>query len=257
MGVKGTRNEVKPIIKLTESTIQESLKNILSQPRFLLKNLYVFGWESDLLILTKSGYWYEYEIKISRADFKNDFKHKADKHIKYLQNIEYTRKPNYFYYAVPENMISIDEVPEYAGLIYVTEYGSNKIVKQAPKLHKEKVDPNTLSLVDKFYYNMVNAKIDAKNSKYSYQRLEDKYSNMTEVEDRNKSIGFERCLILASRAYTSTCTNYIKGDDSTYNSSCSKYPNSRSGFSFVRCNCDEIKRFEDTILDLKENGYQN
>jgi len=256
MGVKGNRSEVKPEIKFTESKIQESLKNILSQPRFLLKNLYVFGWESDLLILTQSGYWYEYEIKISRADFKNDFKHKADKHIKYLQNVEYTRKPNYFYYAVPENMISIDEVPEYAGLIYVTEYGSYRIIKHAPKLHKEKVDPNKLNLVDKFYCNMVNAKIDAKNSKAGIKRIEDKYADMAEVEKRNHYIGFERCFILASRAFTSTCTNYIKGDED-WSSSCSKYPTSRSGFSALKCNCDEIKKFEDTIFELKENGHQN
>jgi len=251
MGVKGIRNEVKSTVKLTEGLIQESLKNILSQPRFLLKNLYVFGWESDLLILTKSGYWYEYEIKISRADFKNDFKHKTDKHNKCLQNFGYVRKPNYFYYAVPENMVSIDEVPEYAGLVYITEYGSYKIIKQAPKLHKEKVDPNKLNLVDKFYYNMVNAKTDAKNLMGGIKRVETKYSDMAEVENRNYSIGFERCFKLATRAFTSTCTNYIKGNED-WNSSCSKYPNSRSGFSSFRCNCDEIKRFEDTITELKE-----
>lgn len=35
--------------------------------------------ESDFLLKTKSGYWYEAEIKISFSDFKADFK-KKEKH---------------------------------------------------------------------------------------------------------------------------------------------------------------------------------
>jgi len=261
MGVKGNRNnEIKdPIIKLTEATIQESLKNILSQPRFLLKNLYVFGWESDLLLLTKSGYWYEYEIKISRADFKNDFKHKNDKHVKVLQNLEHKWKPNYFYYAVPENMISINEVPEYAGLIYVSENGSNKMVKQAPKLHTEKVDPNKLGLVDKFYYNMVNAKIDAKNSKYHYRKLEEKYSDMADVEKLNHSIGFNKAIRLAEEAYIKSCQHYLQGENSWARIKCLKNSTSSDSFSYGRCkgNCEELGKFLDNLNEIKENGYQN
>ena len=35
--------------------------------------------ESDYLCITKSGYIHEIEIKISRSDFANDFKHKKEK----------------------------------------------------------------------------------------------------------------------------------------------------------------------------------
>jgi hypothetical protein len=159
---------------LTEKTIQESLKNQISQPRFSLKNLYVFGWESDLLLLTNSGYWYEYEIKISRADFKNDFKHKSNKHVNSLSNTECTHKPNYFNYVVPENMITVDEVPEYAGLIYINEYGRAQTMKVAPKLHKLKIDPNGLKLLDKFYYNMISAKNKVKELEHKLKQLTDK-----------------------------------------------------------------------------------
>ena len=69
--------------KFSESFIQRVLNNFFAfnSVRYNINNLYVFDWESDKLLETKSGYIYEFEIKISRGDFKNDFKHKKDKHI--------------------------------------------------------------------------------------------------------------------------------------------------------------------------------
>ena len=154
----------------------------------------MFEWESDKLIWTKAGYIYEFEVKISRADYKNDFKHKKDKHIilkgpteeeqlmpgfywfyehnKHLYSsideckaklkptdsyyIANHRKPNFFYYAVPDGMIKPDEVPEYAGLIYIKQeyqYNCFSIVKKAPQLHKTKYKDAELKLGEKFYYN--------------------------------------------------------------------------------------------------------
>ena len=157
----------------------------------------MFSWESDKLIWTKSGYIYEFEIKISRSDFKNDFKHKKEKHIvlastidrdkakeiqmslfeqKEQENRHWSREmlerrygdidamvkgkrmPNYFYYAVPTGMLEPDEVPPYAGLIYIdSEYRyvkqSYRIVKEAPQLHKTKYTDAELNLGEKFYYN--------------------------------------------------------------------------------------------------------
>lgn len=139
----------------TESTIQETLKGFISSARFRLTNLYVFGWESDILFFTNSNYTYEIEIKISRADYKNDLK-KTAKH-DYLKDQTKKNKPNYFYYAVPENLIGLNEVPSYAGLIYITKY-SYRIVRDAPKINKEKLDTNKLNLVDKFYYNFLNVR---------------------------------------------------------------------------------------------------
>lgn len=36
-------------------------------------NIYIGSWEADILEITKSGYTYEYEVKISKSDFKADF----------------------------------------------------------------------------------------------------------------------------------------------------------------------------------------
>lgn len=153
----------------TEELIIDKLTGHLlgnSTVRYFLNNLYVFSnsWESDYLSLTKSGYLYEGEVKISKSDFKADFK-KEKKHL--LLETKYNGKslsdndlcPHYFFYAVPEGLIDVSEVPEYAGLVYATTYYPYvKWVKKPPLLHKEKYDDTTLNLQEKFYYNMINWK---------------------------------------------------------------------------------------------------
>ena len=166
MGSIGDRNKNKSENPFTEREIIEQLRFFISQPRYKLDNLYVFGWESDCLLLTRSGYWYEFEVKISKADFKNDFKNKKEKH-SILSSEKETKKPNFFYYVVPEDLIAPYDVPEYAGLIYIKRGRGLITVKKAPTLHKEKNDPNSLNLTDKFYYNMVSA-INAKNNALRY-----------------------------------------------------------------------------------------
>ena len=147
--------------QLTEQSIQQRLNYFFASYKYKADGLYVFSWESDKLIWTKSGYIYEFEIKISRSDFKNDFKHKKEKHIVLASTIDRDkgkRMPNYFYYAVPTGMLEPDEVPPYAGLIYIdSEYRyvkqSYHIVKEAPQLHKTKYTDAELNLGEKFYYN--------------------------------------------------------------------------------------------------------
>lgn len=175
--------------KYTEQSIQKCLNGFFASWKYNVDNLYVFPWESDKLLWTKAGYIYEFEIKISRADYKNDFKHKADKHLLFSSKIEKpemlqqdlfanlqkreqkkypqitaeqvkrrcypenTKLPNYFYYAVPKGMIQVDEVPEYAGLIWIEDEHLFRIMKKAPCLHKEKYTDAQLNLGEKFYYN--------------------------------------------------------------------------------------------------------
>ena len=195
MGVLRKQTPVKSE-PLTEQSIQRRLNHVFASWKYNVDGLFVFEWESDKLIWTKTGYIYEFEIKISRADFKNDFKNKKEKHIilkgpteeerfmpsfyqnyewnKHLYNsiddckarikpgdshlIESHKKPNYFYYAVPEGLIQPEEVPEYAGLIYILkeyhyERQSYVIVKKAPCLHKQKYKDGELNLAEKFWWN--------------------------------------------------------------------------------------------------------
>ena len=254
MGIRRA-NKPEEKFKFSEEFIQEALNGFFSfgSIKYNIDGLYVFDWESDKLLETKSGYIYEFEIKISRADFKNDFKHKKDKHIilageerygdkylpKYYEFLEENRKignwceqnfiksaasnprylvgghkrPNYFYYVVPTDLISVDDVPDYAGLIYVNERKTLTIKKKAPQLHKDKYDDNALNLSEKFYYNMDNwrnkyrsvqkeaklwkdkleEEVDSKGHEKAYQELENElkeyqklYNELSEREQKSK-----------------------------------------------------------------------
>lgn len=113
--------------------------------------------ECDVLSISKSNYIYEYEIKISRGDFKKDFTKKKHEHI---INEKFTRKrkgetqyntANYFFYVVPFGLIAEEEVPEYAGLIYFNEDLSFDVIKKAKLLHKTKA---TDSFIRKVAHNL-------------------------------------------------------------------------------------------------------
>lgn len=133
---------------LTERDIQIALYYwvLRKGQQFIVPNINLFSWESDLISVTNAGFVYEYEIKLTRADFKKDFEKKS-KH-KVLQRILRPARgsPNYFSYVCPEGLLSIEEVPAYAGLIEIRPYNRwhshywvKRVVKKAPRLHKEKL----------------------------------------------------------------------------------------------------------------------
>jgi len=114
--------------------------------------------ECDVISISKSNFIYEYEVKISRSDFKADFK--KEKHKLMLEkasvidsniNDVWYYTPNYFYFVVPLNLVSIDEIPEYAGLIYINELLGFETIKKAPLLHKIKA---TDTFIRKLSHNL-------------------------------------------------------------------------------------------------------
>mgnify|MGYP004675484821 CR=1 FL=1 len=177
MGIK--RKQTSLLIKeqVTEQLLQQHLRGWKSNPKYIVENLYVFGWESDMLITTRSGYWYEVECKISFADFKNDFTHKRQKHELLKMGDENHRRPNYFYYCVPWYLSTkvLPLLPDYAGLIVLTENGRLNEVKRSPCLHKQKYTNEELKLCDKFYYAYRNWKLNMERyqSSVDIKRLKD------------------------------------------------------------------------------------
>lgn len=102
-------------------------------------NYFMGCYECDVLRVTNDDKLFEYEIKISRSDFKADFK-KGKKHGELAQG----KRVNRFYFVVPENLITKEECPEHAGLIYFipSDYGYKSLfclVKTAPILQKNKI----------------------------------------------------------------------------------------------------------------------
>ena len=165
MGIKRKQTPLLTKEQVTEQLLQQHLRCWKSNPKYIVENLYVFDWESDMLIKTRSGYWYEVECKISLADFKNDFKRKWRKHDLLKTGDEKHRRPNYFYYCVPWYLSGkvLSLFPSYAGLIVLTENGKLNEVRRASLLHTDKYTDEDLKLCNKFYYAYRNWKERAEN----------------------------------------------------------------------------------------------
>jgi len=127
-------------MKLSDKITRSFLDKIKNWNEIIIPNFY-FSWEMDIFRMLPSWYIYEYEIKISRADFKNDFKKTYWNTNKHEQLKNWKLDCNRFYFIVPKDLIKINEIPEYAGLIYFDETPKGwlfKTVKNAKFLHKEK-----------------------------------------------------------------------------------------------------------------------
>jgi hypothetical protein len=197
---------------LTEKKIQKALMNKFESHKYKFINVYYFDNESDWLSFLPTGYCYEIEVKISRSDFKADFKkprhevrtkqgsgnthyierrsdsakvisdpdwdfcrnfpelviameynrygsRRGDTDIRLsytpyspieFREIKNLKLPNKFFYAVPEGMIKPEEVPDYAGLLYITEDLKVKKIKDGKFIHKDFLSPE--KLFDKTYY---------------------------------------------------------------------------------------------------------
>lgn len=160
----GTRGETPTKPKFTEESIQQALywnHPILTKPAFEMLGFLFYAWESDYLAISKAGYVYECEIKISHSDFLNEAAHKQEKML-ILSDSSYSpmKRPNYFYYVCPTGIISEAECPKFAGLMYITDSGYFRVVKAAPCLHKTKYEVQAdllrRDMRDKFYYAMWN-----------------------------------------------------------------------------------------------------
>lgn len=175
--------------------VYRGCRSFLHNHDHVLQNSLMFQWESDVFGLTKSGYSVEIEVKVSKSDFRADFK-KQDKHYllkhhkrennvfsrtekpsqylidetgKYMYkkhpyefcSVKFSKThnkiPNRFYYACPEGLISVDLIPDYAGLIYINDDGGFTTIKNAPLLHKFKKDWMSI-LFKKYQYRTINAK---------------------------------------------------------------------------------------------------
>lgn len=190
---------------MTEKIIQKALFLKFDSHQYRFANVFFFENESDFLSFLPSGYCYEIEIKISRSDFKADFKkikhqihtHNSSGNKYYIDRTGNTRMmnptwefcrdfpelviaeeyrswnrrnyqemdirlsfipysriefravaneklPNKFFYAVPAGLISKDEVPEYAGLLYINEDLSVTKIKDGKFIHRDVLSVNKL-----------------------------------------------------------------------------------------------------------------
>lgn len=118
------------------------LQLIMQNNAFVCENFKEGVFEMDVAMLNASGMLSEFEVKISRQDFKADM-YKESRMVKkfhlYQQHPREVREiiPNYFYYVCPDKMIAKNEIPIFAGLYY---FVNDKLVliKKAKRIHPVK-----------------------------------------------------------------------------------------------------------------------
>lgn len=143
---------------------------------WLLPSYIPHNWfECDLFEVTKSGYWTEYEIKVSRSDFFADAKKGncrnnswttpgitlGNKH-EILAGRE--RGPNRFYFVTAKDIVGPEDIPEWAGWLEARSerLSSAGIVglrkrKLAPRRHNERLEQGIKEHAESVvYYRLMN-----------------------------------------------------------------------------------------------------
>lgn len=146
-------------MKLTEelacqTIMREQHRRAICLPRYTP----IGWWECDVAELTASGYLREYEVKLTRSDFRADAgkgrerfegwgKPKIEENKHALLAAGSPTGPNTFYFVTSRGLIDRTELPIWAGLIELGDRGeghrpnfrwSMNILVPAPKIHRVK-----------------------------------------------------------------------------------------------------------------------
>lgn len=115
-------------------------------------------FECDVYEVTEAGYFREYEVKVTRSDFFRDmakkrqdsWKWEGGKKIDLPGKVKHQslaaqdiRGPSRFWFVTPPGLVTVDEIPDFAGLIEVGMGEGNRMptereIRKAPQLHKVK-----------------------------------------------------------------------------------------------------------------------
>ena len=144
-----------PKDKLTEGIMINALRYFIIGKRNYMAfcprvhNFFGMKSESDVIAINTNGYLVEFEVKLTKADFLKDKdkiisinRKRINKHKLYEQG----GGSAMFYFVAPKGILTIDDIPEWAGLIEVVnreyiKYGTVLVcnnVKNAKKLNKRK-----------------------------------------------------------------------------------------------------------------------
>lgn len=99
----------------------------------------------------------EIEVKISKSDFRREFKSKLNKH----QNMNIAavnRSPNYFYFAFPHELAHelINEVPNDYGVIAIYNTNEVSILRQGKRLNQTDNKILYVNLVKRLCSELIN-----------------------------------------------------------------------------------------------------
>jgi hypothetical protein len=169
---------------ITARDIQKRLILDFYRRSFVLANYTPRNWwECDVFEVTEAGYFREYEIKLSKADFKADALKEKERGSSWdpnrppperkhdLLTKKDVRGPSEFWFVCPRGIIEPSDLPSWAGLIHVWEIPNYKSpwnvryerVVRAPKLHRQKYSEELMKHANSVtYYRMHGYFLDQK-----------------------------------------------------------------------------------------------
>ena len=135
-------------IKVEELTHAYLQKFCDFEKHIVLTNHFHTDWEADILVVDQEGCSHEIEIKMSKADFKNDFKKSyinqqtGQKFLKHDKIVCGDYVCNQFSFLLPMGMIEAETIPNHCGIIefyhnpdsWETEFFE---VRKPKKIHEE------------------------------------------------------------------------------------------------------------------------
>ena len=151
---------------MTARDIQRCLIRERYRRSFVIPNYTPRGWfECDIFECTKAGFFREFEIKLTRSDFKTDAK-KSRRHYDAQWQATHNKKhdllyqrdvrgPKQFYYVTPVGLLAHEEIPDWAGLIELHDADGRLYEQQpvmAPILHRQRADPKLKAHAESICY---------------------------------------------------------------------------------------------------------
>jgi len=140
-------------MSLTKEIQQTICKAEIKKGNHVAENIsFFFVRELDVCAVSTSGYVSEFEVKISRADFKADCKKvaKFEMYANAESGYPYAGKriPNYFTYVCTSGIITENDLQPYMGLIYFQD-GLLITIRKPKLIHRHKHD--SLKLLKKMF----------------------------------------------------------------------------------------------------------
>ena|GEM_PF-2136521 len=177
-------------MSLTKEIQQTICKAEIQKGNLVAENFnYFFAGELDVVSVNGNCYVSEFEIKVSRSDFKADAKkRKWNLYDNPYKGTSFNHVPNYFTYVCPPGLIKEEDLKPYMGLIYVS--GEEITIIRKPKaIHRFK--ENTIKLITKLcrvnnwrhYFGaqkltILNKEAKERNDARAQERLKDSFKHM-------------------------------------------------------------------------------
>jgi hypothetical protein len=145
------------------------------EKEIVLSNHFHSDWEADMLVIDSEGFSHEIEIKLSKSDFKNDFKKSyinkktGEKFLKHDKICCGDYVCNAFSFLLPMGMIEHSQIPEHCGIIefyhnadtWDTEF---YLIREPKKVHEDsywKLNDKDL-FIRKMALNLLQRKLEIK-----------------------------------------------------------------------------------------------